>query len=587
LKFRVLFLLLLTAGIPTVSQEADKGAVGHTSPDRDAFTVTHWDLNIHIDPEQGLLESRGKVQLRNDSKSPQEVIALQISSSLRWAAVHVGNAPAEFSVTKIASDIDHTGSVNEAVFRLPQPLARGAVIEIEVGYAGLIPRNSGRLERVGTPVEIARRSDWDRITASFSGVRGMGYVAWYPVSMTPERLGDGNKLFEALGQWRARHAESSFHALYTVEHETLVANATRIIAGSEGKPAVVESTLARLGTETPFFVAAKFAAIETPRGHVFYLSGNEEVARQYADVLRTLDPPFAKSKVSSAESGSRKPLAREVANSSAVAVVQLPEDVGSFESGPVLLAPLRAMAASEIERLLIHTVAHGAFYSKRAWIYEGLAHYAQARLLEEQNGRKTAIDFMQQRRNALVIAEGGGEAAQSLVEASDEVFYRTKAMFVWWMLHDMVGDAALDKALTQYRAEQDKEPAYLQRLVEAAAGRQLEWFFDDWVYRDRGLPDFRITSLYPRQSLNGGFIVTVSVENLGGAGAELPVVVHSKLDDISGRLLVPAKDKAATRVELHQTPLNATVNDGSVPESDMNNNGFEVPVPASSTETPP
>jgi hypothetical protein len=114
----------------------------------------------------------------------------------------------------------------------------------------------------------------------------------------------------------------------------------------------------------------------------------------------------------------------------------------------------------------------------------------------------------------------------------------------------------------------------------------LESFFDDWVYRDLGLPDFRITSLYPRQNLNGGFIVTVSVENLGAAGAEVPFVVHSKLDDVSGRLLVPAKEKAATRVELHQPPLNATVNDGSVPESDMNNNGFEMPAPASSNQPP-
>jgi hypothetical protein len=430
----------------------------------------------------------------------------------------------------------------------------------------------------------------------------MGYVAWYPVSMTPERLGEGNKLFEALGQWRARHAESSFHALYTIGREmTLVANAAHVMltGDSGGKPVtLIESTLPRLGTETPFFVAAKYATIETLKGRIFYFGSSEAVAKQYAEALQKLDPPFARSRVAGPENGSRKltaPLAREAGKlesmmgmkQSPVALVELPEDVGSFESGPILLSPLRTMPAGEMERLLIHTVTHGAFYSKRAWIYEGVAHYAQARLLEEQNGRKTAIDFMQQRRDALVIAEAGAATPQSLVNASDEVFFRTKAMFVWWMLHDMIGDSPLEKALAQYRAEQDKEPAYIQRLLEAASGRNLELFFDDWVYRDRGLPDFRIVSLYPRQNLNGRFTVTVSVENLGGAGAEVPFTVHSKLDDVSGRLFVPAKDKAATRVELRQPPVDATVNDGSVPESDMNNNTFSMPAPSSQTSEPP
>ena len=127
----------------------------------------------------------------------------------------------------------------------------------------------------------------------------------------------------------------------------------------------------------------------------------------------------------------------------------------------------------------------------------------------------------------------------------------------------------------------------MPKLIAAQTQRDLQWFFDDWVYRDRGLPDFRVISLYPRQNLNGGVTVTVSVENLGGAGAEVPFTVHSKLDDVSGRLFVPAKDKASTRVELRQPPLDAMVNDGSVPESDMNNNGFSMPATSSQTSQAP
>ena len=80
------------------------------------------------------------------------------------------------------------------------------------------------------------------------------------------------------------------------------------------------------------------------------------------------------------------------------------------------------------------------------------------------------------------------EVNRSLVNTTSEELYRSKAMYVWWMLRDMVGEAALKKALAAYRPEQDKEPSYMPRLIAAQTQRDLEWFFDDWVYRDRGLP---------------------------------------------------------------------------------------------------
>ena len=74
----------------------------------------------------------------------------------------------------------------------------------------------------------------------------------------------------------------------------------------------------------------------------------------------------------------------------------------------------------------------------------------------------------------------------SLVNTSSEELYRSKAMYVWWMLRDMLGEPALKKALAAYHPEQDKEPSYMPRLIQAQTQRDMEWFFDDWVYRDRG-----------------------------------------------------------------------------------------------------
>jgi aminopeptidase N len=152
-------------------------------------------------------------------------------------------------------------------------------------------------------------------------------------------------------------------------------------------------------------------------------------------------------------------------------------------------------------------------------------------------------------------------------------------MYVWWMLRDMIGDVALKKVLATYHPEQDKESSYVQHLIEAQAHRDLQWFFDDWVYRDHGLPDFRVESAHPRATVDGGYVVTVTVENLGEAGAELPVTLRMVNGEVTKRLEVHAKSKASIRIEASSAPKEVVVNDGSVPESDVNNNVLEVPPP--------
>src|SRR5947208_10750902 len=106
-------------------------------------------------------------------------------------------------------------------------------------------------------------------------------------------------------------------------------------------------------------------------------------------------------------------------------------------------------------------------------------------------------------------------------------------MYVWWMLRDLVGEPALKKALAAYHPEQDKEPSYMQHLIEAQAKRDLEWFFDDWVYRDRGLPDSRVQSAYRRPIVGRGFVVAITVENLGNAYADMPVTLRMEVGEVS------------------------------------------------------
>jgi hypothetical protein len=64
------------------------------------------------------------------------------------------------------------------------------------------------------------------------------------------------------------------------------------------------------------------------------------------------------------------------------------------------------------------------------------------------------------------------------------------------------------------------------------------------------------------------------VENLGAAGAQVPVRVIAPAGEESGRLAVPRNGRAATRIEISAKPSEAVVNDGSVPEANVENNRF-------------
>ena len=548
--------------------------------DREAFTFTNYDLDVRIEPEQQRLGVRGKITLRNDSLVPQKNIALQVSSTLDWRTIQIGGESVEFVTHEYTSDIDHTGALSEAIVTLPHEVPPKGTIDLDIGYEGVIPLDVTRLKRIGVPEGKAKHSDWDQIGKSFTAVRGMGYVVWYPVATESADLSEGNTVFETLGRWKAREAEANLkikltHSGATGEPPLLVCNGKsgQQFYEQTGRPYSVqgEYSFAPLGTTVPLFVIGSYDALERPSLKTYFLPGHKSGAENYAlaaDLAVPLVTEWFGAPRQKAET------------------VELADpEAASFESGPMLLTPLSSTNSAVYELSAVHQLTHAAFYSPRPWVYEGLAHFAQALEREQQNGRPAALDFMGRHRTAIVDAEKAlatahseNEAAnQSLINTSIEEFYRSKAMYVWWMLRDMVGDAALKKALSAYHSDQDRESSYLQHLIEAQTHRDLEWFFDDWVYRDRGLPDFRVESAYPRARVDGGSILTVTVDNLGDSGAEVPVTLRMEDGEVTKRVEVHAKSKAAVRFEANSSPREIVVNDGSVPESDMSNNAFKVP----------
>jgi hypothetical protein len=546
--------------------------------DRDSFTFTKYNLDVRIEPGQQRLAVRGQITLRNDSTAPQKNLSLQISSTLNWRSIKLGGKAVQFISQPYTSDIDHTGALSEAIVTLPQEIPTKGKLELEIGYEGVIPLDTARLTRIGVPEELAKHSDWDQIGASFTAIRGSGYIAWYPMAMQSANLSEGNSVFETLTKWKTREAASTMRIHFEVVSATdspleIVVNAESCKPPSTG--AGLGQMIARdcsfqsLGATVPAFAIATFSVLNQSTLDVRHLPDRKPAAENY-ELASELALPFVKEWFGTPR---RK-----------INLVELADPKASpFESGNILMTPLNSDSRIAAQTV-VHQLTHAAFPSSRSWIYEGLAHFAQAAYLEQQSGRQTALDFMAQHRTALVDTEKSLSAEQgtsapadeSLISTSHEEFYRSKAMYVWWMLRDMVGEEALKKALALYRPDQDKEPSYVQRLIETQSKRDLEWFFDDWVYRDRGLPDFHVESAYPRPLVGGGYVVTITVENLGDAGAQVPVTLRMEPGEITRLLEVHAKSKNVLRIEVPGTPQEVVVNDGSVPERDMTNNVFKI-----------
>jgi len=140
----------------------------------------------------------------------------------------------------------------------------------------------------------------------------------------------------------------------------------------------------------------------------------------------------------------------------------------------------------------------------------------------------------------------------------------------------------MQSALAAYHPGADKDPSYLQRLVQNSSKRDLEWFFDDWVYRDRGLPEFHVEAAYTRPLLTEGksFLLTATIENRGRAGAEVPVLVQTPSGERVVRVVAKAGEKGSGRIEVPVAPDKIVVNDGSVPEANVGNNVYDVAPPA-------
>jgi hypothetical protein len=564
-----------------------------TNETRLAPVFTAYDFEIHLQPDQAVMQVQLRATIRNAGDAPLSTLPLQLGSSLHFEHIRMDGqaSPLRFAVHSVASDADHTGALTEAVVQLPSPLGPGAQATFVIDYSGTIEPSTARLDRIGTPASLAAESDWDRIGDGFTGLRGFGNTVWYPVASVPAILGDGITLFHEIGRQQLQNSDAMVHMDLTVEFKGdapnfAVLDGHRVMVGAPASmpsasfPGVLRVSLpsTRLGFTVPSLVlAARQDAGASAAVQVAAQPGHAEAAPKYLSAASLLDPMYA--------DWLNKPI-------SPYLLIDLPIEGGAAAAdGDALLLSLNQAPPSALAENLAGPLTHSRFHSPRAWLQSGVEGLMTVVWTERTAGQEKAIEELAGPRSALALAEPaspGTSAGEPLLSATDPIFYRAKATDVLWMLRGIAGDTALASALRAYNPEADTTPGYFEHLVARAmqaeappskpdsAGNDnsagdpvadLHAFFQDWVYSDPGLPDLAITNVFSSKTGAGDqWLVAVEVSNTGYAEAEVPVTVRSANTTQTIEVRVPARGNLSRRILLLGAPLEVQLNDGSVPE---------------------
>jgi len=563
-----------------------------TDAERGSVEISSLNLDLHLIPADAREEAHATFVVRNSGSTPIARIPLQLSSTLHWISASIasnaGLKPIPFTQSPIATDTDHTGYAQEAVFPLSEPLAPGASLTLSVFYRGEIKQNADRLELIGAPQDRALGSDWDSIVATSDEVstslRGFGNVLWYPVAAPTARLGDGNQLFDLIARERRHNAGEIMRLRLTVEYigdppDSIIFNGAlqslsrapdvddQLIDATKGI-ATADFPAAPIGFRAPSIFLTAQHAVTSPDQLVSVVTPQEAAIGPYVAAAASLQPVLS-----------------GLLGSTPRAPLLLLDHAGeSFEDAGFVATSLNAYAdpkalAPALVRALTHVWLNSPSRPVPAssfWIEEGLAQFMSLAWTERTQGREAAIGELRHASVLIALAEVPN-SPQPLTEAYSDAFLRLKAAFVFWQLRAILGDELFSQSLTAFRHSLalnpsfDRDPTSFQKSIEKTSKRDLGWFFEDWVYHDKGLPDLTIVQANPRAlpfkaGKSGGYIVAVEVRNDGDVVADVPVTVRAGTLFATERLQIPAHGSASTRVVFEGTPESVEVNDGSVPE---------------------
>jgi len=219
--------------------------------------------------------------------------------------------------------------------------------------------------------------------------------------------------------------------------------------------------------------------------------------------------------------------------------------------------------------LIAHETAHqwfGDAVTERewahAWLSEGFATFLAALWTQHARGDSAYRSELSQMRQDVLRAKVAGERAViDSVETDpnrllNENTYQ-KGGFVLHMLRTQLGDSAFFGGLRRYFAEHKHGNAMtqdLQRTFEQSSGRELGWFFDQWLRRPGwaqlatawtwDAATKRVTLEVEQRSRFGAYRLPLTIDVVDTSGERRRVVVELEAQP-SQRVVLPGEFAAA------------------------------------------
>jgi aminopeptidase N len=200
--------------------------------------------------------------------------------------------------------------------------------------------------------------------------------------------------------------------------------------------------------------------------------------------------------------------------------------------------------------VVIHEIAHHWFGNSvtetdwdDVWLSEGFATYFTSLYIEHAYGRDEFVETMKRSRDSVrAFAEKNPKyrlihdnlADMSKVTTSQQY---QKGAWVLHMLRGLLGTETFQAGIRNYYARYQNKNATtadFQRVMEETSGRELGWFFQQWLYQPGGLP--RLRGGWRHDAANRRIVLELEQVQGDGAVYRLPVELDIHFDGDTGNL---------------------------------------------------
>lgn len=528
---------------PAISREPppiEAGVAPPAGPYAPGFDVLHYDLALSL-PDTGRA-IRGRARLRVARVAPvRDTLVLDLSG-LAADTVRVGGDDVAF---------EHRAGK----LRIPLPGGAGAgdTLSVEVAYHGQ-PDDGLILGRTAHGVGAAFADNWpDRARFWFPSIDHPSDKA--TVAFTVEApaewqvVANGVEIGGPDGSARGARRTWRWATEVPIPTYTMVVGATRFAIGSVEVPGCAAGERGGACVPVSFWVYPPDSA----RGaQAFARAG--EMMRFYSDLIA----PFPYEKLAHVQSATR---------------------FGGMENASAIFYPERGVSAgAELESTVAHETAHQWFGDAvtpaewhELWLSEGFATYFGALFFEHADGPAAFRRILAAERAHYLASPVVGRpvidtAERSLFALLNANSYQ-KGGLVLHMLRTLLGDEAFFEGVRRYYARHVHGTATteaLQRVFEEVSGRELGWFFEQWLRRP-GYPVLRHTWRWDAASSEA----EITIEQLQPAAwptFRLPLVVEIALPSGVERRVIEVDDRReAVRVRLAARPAAVRIDpDGDV-----------------------